>query len=268
MRSYFLIVIRTVWFWTSVFFITTICFLSIAIKRLLTPSTREVELSKFAHGIACLWGELIIKLTPGWKVQIRGLQYIEQAKSNAFIIIANHQSAADIFALFTTWLQFRWLSKASVFSLPMVGQCMRWAGYVPVERGDHKSHKKALDKSRYWVEQNVSMLFFPEGSRSKDGVLKPFKTGAFRLSIDTGVAILPIVIEGTKKMISKHSIIPNPSEVLISALPPVQANPNESLDHFIVRARAQMEQELNYLTAQVYHTEAQGLENEQRLHFR
>lgn len=247
--------LRTIIFWVNVFAITAVCTFCIFVKRLTNPTISKLALSRYAHNIACLWGDLIIKTTPGWKTEIRGYEHLQEAKSKAVIIISNHESAADIFALFTTWLQFRWLSKASVFSLPMIGQSMQWAGYVPVERGNQNSHKEAMAQSRYWLEQNISMLFFPEGSRSKDGQLKPFKTGAFRLSVDTGIPILPVVIHGTRKMISKHSIVPNPANVVISALPAIQARDNEDIQSYMQRARELIKDELASLNHQGYQEE-------------
>jgi 1-acyl-sn-glycerol-3-phosphate acyltransferase len=197
----------------------------------------QLELSRRAHKIACTWGHGIIRWTPGWRYSIHGRQYLPKESDPAVIIVANHQSAADICALFTTYVQFRWLSKDVVFRFPWVGKAMKYSGYVPVKRGDQASHKKALETSAQWLKQNISMVFFPEGTRSKDGTIQKFKSGAFRLSVTTGAAIQPVVIYGTHEMMAKHSIIPKKADVTISVLPKMSIKEDENLDAFIDRAR-------------------------------
>lgn len=213
----------------------TICIvLEVAInKKRFSP----LELSCRAHKIACTWGHGIIRWTPGWRYSIYGRQYLPKESEPAVIIVANHQSAADICALFTTHIQFRWLSKDVVFKFPWVGHAMKYCGYVPVKRGDQSSHKKALETSAKWLKQNVSMVFFPEGTRSKDGSIQKFKSGAFRLSVTTGAAIQPVVIFGTHEMMAKHSIIPKKADVTISILPKMTIKEDENLDAFIEGVR-------------------------------
>ena len=153
------------------------------------------------------------------------------------VIVANHQSSADICALFTTETQFRWLSKSEVFRIPLIGHAMKWAGYVPISRGNIKSHKRALRASSDWIRRGVSMVYFPEGSRSKDGSLGEFKIGAFRLSEDEDVPILPVVLQGTMNMMAKNSFIPNPAKVNVKILPPTKKQDNETIEQFTQRVK-------------------------------
>jgi 1-acyl-sn-glycerol-3-phosphate acyltransferase len=145
-------------------------------------------------------------------------------------------SAGDIFTLCCTNVQFRWLAKDAVFKLPLIGPGMRWAGYVPVNRGNKSSHEAAMRASREWLQNDVSMLFFPEGTRSRTGELGAFKSGAFRLAEDAKKPILPIALSGTYTMLRK--IWPQPSKIVIHVFPPMQREATETLDHFMERVRA------------------------------
>jgi len=79
--------------------------------------------------------------------------------------------------------------------------------YIPIERGDAASRERCMESCREWIQKGSSVVFFPEGTRSPDGVLRPFKTGAFRLALETGAQILPIVIRGSGNAVPKHSIL-------------------------------------------------------------
>ena len=152
-------------------------------------------------------------------------------------MVSNHASAVDIWAVFMTECQFRWLSKAEVFRIPVIGTAMRWAGYVPIKRGEKASYSVAMDQSSDWLRQGVSMIFFPEGTRSVDGKLRPFKSGAFRLAEKADVPILPIALIGTNELLEKRSIVPKPATVTIRILPPSRRQETETQDAFIERIR-------------------------------
>lgn len=229
--------LRALIFWINFVIITLILFvwlvLVVGFYRLFRPS----DLSKGAHWVATIWGRTLVLFTPGWRYKVLGKENLPKAGSAPVVMVANHQSAADIWALYLTGAQFRWLSKDAVFRVPIIGTAMRWAGYVPIKRGDRSSHGSAMQASARWLRQGISMVFFPEGTRSEDGRLKEFKPGAFRLAIDEKVDILPIVLRGTRDMVQKKSGIPRPARLEIEVLPRVPHKPGESLDSFGERVR-------------------------------
>jgi 1-acyl-sn-glycerol-3-phosphate acyltransferase len=176
---------------------------------------------------------------------VLGLEHLpKHRKDPPVVMVANHQSGADIWALYLTGAQFRWLSKQEVFNLPLIGSAMRWAGYVPIHRGDRQSHSRALKQSGEWLDKGISMVFFPEGTRSEDGRLKPFKAGAFKLAIEHKVGVQPIIIKGTRDMMQKKSLMPAPAELEVEVLPVIFPTENETSEDFAQRVHVVFGQHL------------------------
>lgn len=159
------------------------------------------------------------------------------AENEAVVIVSNHESAADIFSIATLPLQYRWLSKDSVFKIPGIGFSMRAAGYISIQRGNQASHIRALAESARVIQSGVSMLFFPEGTRSETGELRPFKIGAFKLATEQKVKILPIALKGTRDLVIKNSTLPGSAKVQIRVLPKVDILPGEKLEEYAARVR-------------------------------
>lgn len=235
-------------FWPMVVFLTIIHFITLALVALTLRIIHPSEAQFGAHWIACLWGSSVFALTPGWKRTVRGQEFLPK-KRQATVIVANHQSMTDIWAIYTLRVQFRWLSKAEVFKIPLVGQAMQLAHYIPVKRGDHESHRKALEESARNLQNGVSMLFFPEGTRSKTNELLPFKLGAFKLALENKVPIVPIALAGTHDLIPKGSRIPSRAHVFIHILPQVLPNPGETAEQLASRVRGIISEELKKIAS-------------------
>lgn len=144
-------------------------------------------------------------LQPLWKLTWDGAPPAD-VKKRAYVVISNHESTADIFLL--TWLPWdmRWIAKEELFETPFVGWALRLCGDIRIRRGDKESVVKMLDECRSTLENGMPLMLFPEGTRSKDGAILPFKDGAFQLAIETQSPILPIAIAGTRKCMPKHSL--------------------------------------------------------------
>jgi 1-acyl-sn-glycerol-3-phosphate acyltransferase len=137
-------------------------------------------------------------------------------------MVSNHQSLMDILILFRTFFHFKWVSKASMFKAPLLGWNMKLNGYVPIHRGDPNSREKCLNLCKSWLKKGSSVFFFPEGTRFEDGTMAPFKLGAFRLALETGTDILPMVIVGSEKAVPKNSILlTKKSKMEVRILPPI-----------------------------------------------
>jgi 1-acyl-sn-glycerol-3-phosphate acyltransferase len=194
------------------------------------------EFEKIAHNYAVLWSKGIIKVMPWWSIEISGRENLPKP-DEAVVIAANHESMADIWGLYCLGVQFRWLSKAEVFKVPLIGRAMRWARYIPIRRGDKGSHSVALDDSAATLKRGIPMAFFPEGTRSLDGNMRPFKIGAFRLADENNVPILPIALKGAGGLIRKGSGLPFPATIKIKILPPTRRLPDEDYEKYARRVQ-------------------------------
>ncbi len=175
---------------------------------------------KVLQKYSCFWATLYLWVNPYWKVVTRGKENYDRKK--VYVMVSNHQSLMDILIMFKTFFHFKWVSKASMFKAPLLGWNMRLNGYVPIRRGDSSSREKCLDLCKRWLKKGSSVFFFPEGTRSKNGILGNFKLGAFRLALETGTDILPMVIVGSEKAVPKHSILlTKKSKMELKILPPI-----------------------------------------------
>jgi 1-acyl-sn-glycerol-3-phosphate acyltransferase len=158
---------------------------------------------KIIHAQCFWWANAVIGSNPFWHIEASGLENID--KSRTYVIVANHQSLGDIVILYKTHMQFKWVAKDSLFMVPFIGWCLSLTKHIKLSRGKLSSIKKAYRQAEYWLKNNMSVLFFPEGTRSKTGDMDNFQNGAFKLAIKEKKPILPIAIEGTKDAIPKGS---------------------------------------------------------------
>ena len=159
------------------------------------------KMRKIAHAQCFWWARAVVWLNPYWDVSVSGLENIDYKKT--YVIVANHQSLADIVIIYLLKMQFKWVAKESLFKVPFVGWCLSLAKHVKLERGDFGSIKHIYREADYWLKEGMSVLFFPEGTRSDSGEIKEFQNGAFKLAIKEKAAVLPISITGTGSAIPK-----------------------------------------------------------------
>jgi 1-acyl-sn-glycerol-3-phosphate acyltransferase len=145
---------------------------------------------------------LISKLIPSTKIEIEGRQ--KATRGTTYVIIANHQSIIDILLINCLRYRFKWISKIENSKVPVLGWYLRMAGYITVDRGNEESKQEMLEKSYRCLKEGISIMIFPEGTRSSEGGIGFFKRGAFQLAIKAGVPILPVVIGGTTEILPKH----------------------------------------------------------------
>jgi len=158
----------------------------------------------------------------GWQITITGREHINP--NQVYVIVSNHQSLADIPLLSHLKLNTKWLAKVELFRVPLFGWLMRMAGDVPVDRAAPRQAARALMQCGKYLRQNCSVVFFPEGGRSKDGEVQPFNEGAFQLALREHVPILPVVVEGTGKALPSQSWLwGNSRDIQLRVLNPVSA---------------------------------------------
>jgi 1-acyl-sn-glycerol-3-phosphate acyltransferase len=214
------------YFWVFTLSFTFVLYLWIAVNQLIMMLTGQELDGRRHHRVATFWGQTVFKLTPGWRIEIDGMENIPKDR-DPVVVVANHESMADILALFFLNTQFRWFAKYEIKKFPIVGQVMSWAGYIFIKRGSKASAAAAMKESSNVIRNNISMIFFPEGTRSKDGTLREFKLGAFKLAQDTLVDVLPVAIHGAGIMFPKGSGIPHPSTIKLKILPRVPGPKDE-----------------------------------------
>ncbi|OGW80342.1 MAG: hypothetical protein A3G33_01175 [Omnitrophica bacterium RIFCSPLOWO2_12_FULL_44_17] len=191
--------IKSAAIWFGITSLTVLLFLvCLFLSIILFPFDRK---GKIVHRQCFWWARGIINLNPFWNVTVTGLENIDP--NETYVIVANHQSLADIVVLYETRAQFKWVAKQSLFSIPFIGWCLSLCKHIKLERGDLGSIKKVYREAADWLRRDMSVLFFPEGTRSTDGEIGEFQNGAFKLAIKEKKAILPISIKGTTEAIPK-----------------------------------------------------------------
>ncbi|NVL89839.1 MAG: 1-acyl-sn-glycerol-3-phosphate acyltransferase [Desulfobacterales bacterium] len=181
---------------------------------------------KFAHLVGRFWGRSIIFVSRV-KVSVQGLEHIDNGAS--YVYMANHQSMFDILALLGYLpVQFRWLAKMELFRIPVFGYSMARAGYISIDRSNRKSAYKSLQAAAQKIAHGVSVVIFPEGTRSLDGRIKPFKGGGFYLAIRAGRPIVPVVICGSHHVMPKGTLCIRRGQIIISVNPPIETAPYNS----------------------------------------
>lgn len=193
---------------------------------------------KKQHWCASTWCRLIA-VTAGARMHVRGLENLP--RDQACVVIANHQSYLDIPAIWANLpLQFRIMAKRVLFYFPFMGWFLWRAGHIPVDRDNVRSAvvnvKRAVDK----LQAGHSLVIFPEGTRSADGVLQDFKAGGFKIAMKAGVPIIPVTIIGTCRVLKKDSLVFHAGEIEVIIDPPIATTDytNRTLPELIARTRA------------------------------
>lgn len=171
------------------------------------------------HRIARLWGRSILVVSR-IKVTVEGLSRIDPQRP--YIYMPNHQSNFDIPVLLGhLTVQFRWLAKMELFKIPIFGHAMCKAGYISIDRNNRESAIQSLEVAAEKIRNGVSVLIFPEGTRSRDGKIQPFKKGGFVMAIDSGVPIIPVIISGARSIMTKGKFRVNPGRIRMSIQQPI-----------------------------------------------
>ncbi|HTO06481.1 MAG TPA: lysophospholipid acyltransferase family protein [Myxococcota bacterium] len=176
--------------------------LALAIWAVTAPFDRRLVV---LHRFTCFWGSLYTWLNPAWPVTVEGREQV--ADGVAYVMTSNHQSLVDILVLFRLFRHFKWVSKIENFRVPLIGWNMRLNRYIPLVRGQRESVVAMMAMCEQTLAQGSSVMIFPEGTRSADGRLKAFKTGAFELALRTKAPILPIALDGTARALPKRGYL-------------------------------------------------------------
>ena len=159
----------------------------------------------------------ISKTFPPWRLGVEGAW----PAGGPFVVVANHQSILDILLLSRMPREMKWVAKEELFKIPWVGTMLRMSGDIAIRRGDADSGGEALSRAKAYLARGMSVMIFPEGTRSKTGTMLPFKSGAFRLAIEAGVPVLPVAVHGTARGMPKGGPWVNPCRARARILAPI-----------------------------------------------
>jgi 1-acyl-sn-glycerol-3-phosphate acyltransferase len=192
--------------------------LALPVQALLLAATAPFDRNRVVPGRFLRYvGVALSKAFPPWRLRIEGTW----PAGGPFVVVANHQSILDILLLSRAPREMKWIAKEELFKIPWVGWMLRMSGDIPIRRGDPESGGEALARAREYLARGMSVMLFPEGTRSKTGKLLPFKSGAFRLAAEAGVPVLPVAVHGTARGMPKGGPWVNPCRATARLLEPV-----------------------------------------------
>lgn len=171
--------------------------------------------------VARRWAGTLLSVS-GVRVRVEGLEQIDPSAS--YVFISNHLSYMDTpVALAHIPAQFRFLAKRGLFQIPFLGQHLSRAGHIPVPRGDPRAAVRTMQLAAEVIQKKqISLLIFPEGGRSHDGKLRPFKEGGAYIAIRAGVPVVPVAILGTREILPYGSGTPRSGCVTLRILKPIE----------------------------------------------
>ncbi|MBO7306657.1 MAG: 1-acyl-sn-glycerol-3-phosphate acyltransferase [Alistipes sp.] len=154
------------------------------------------------------------------KRKVEGIENLDP--KGTYVMVLNHNSMVDILSIYNLPLVFKWVSKREVYRIPIVGRLLLAHGDIVINRASTKEAMQLVHtRGMEWLKKGASVAIFPEGTRSKDGEIHNFKAGAFILAKDAEVPILPIVLEGTDRVVRKGFFMNWSNQITIKILPPV-----------------------------------------------
>ena len=198
--------------------LATIFFGSISLIVSFFDSTGAVQIR-----VARAWARTLL-VAAGVRVHVEGLEQIDP--NGSYVFIANHASYYDTpVALANIPVQFRFLAKRGLFQIPFLGTHLSRAGHIPVPREDPRAAVKVMQTAADTIQRKrISLLIFPEGGRSHDGVLRPFKEGGAYIAIRAGVPVVPLVLIGTRDVLPYGSGVIQPGNVRLRIFKPIDTS--------------------------------------------
>ncbi len=227
--------IRTFWFLAAGLVVTAV----LGARVLLATWLRSSSLPDLCDRISRAWCRAFLRMG-GARVRFQGLDRIDWSRS--IVVVANHQSWFDVFAL-GAYLpaKRRFVGKEELARIPIFGPAWVGCGHIAIDRSDRERAVASLrDASERTREEDVALVFFPEGTRSRDGRLQPFKKGPFVLAIEAGLPIVPLGISGGRDIMPKGSLRVRPGEVRVRVGRPIEVDglEHDDRDRLMEAARA------------------------------
>ncbi len=223
----------SIWAWLVLVVCVLVWFPIVLLARLLTA---PLDRGRYIPGL--IFRKIAVAMAfvnPLWHFRYSGTLPADPRRP--YVVVANHESFSDILLISHLPWEMKWLSKAELFRIPVLGWMMWLVGDIPVKRGFGPSAVEAMARCQQVLENRVSVMIFPEGTRSKTAELLPFKDGAFRLAIEAGVPILPLAVSGTSTALRKHDWRFGRSVAEVRVLLPVETAGLELTDVAALKTR-------------------------------
>jgi 1-acyl-sn-glycerol-3-phosphate acyltransferase len=197
--------LRSAWIWAASATLIVLWVPLLATIRLFDRDPLRLRTGRWYRKL----GPVLATINP-WRIHVSGREHVDTHQ--VYVIVSNHQSMADIPVISHVRLDTKWLGKAELFRFPVLGWMLRMAGDVPIDRDSRRVGAKAMLQCARYLRQGCSVVFFPEGTRSRDGRVLPFNEGPFHLAIREQVPILPLVVEGSGAALPRNSWIFGPAQ--------------------------------------------------------
>ncbi len=211
--------LRSLWAWASISVLILIWLPLVALARVFDRDPARYRTGRWFRRL----GAAMTLVNPIWHIVISGEKITDPRRP--YVVVSNHQSNIDIPAICRLPWEMKWVAKAALFKMPFVGWMMRLASDIPVDRKDKESRAHVLIAARQILENKCSVMFFPEGTRSRDGRVYAFTDGAFRLAIKEKVPVLPLVVDGSHDALPKNTWkFGEPRTIHVRVLPPVETD--------------------------------------------
>lgn len=154
------------------------------------------------------------------RVTVKGRENID--KNTSYVFVANHQSAYDIFTVYGyLGHNFRWMMKASLRKIPFVGWACVWAKQIFVDNSTATATRHTMAEAEKLLSGGMSLVVFPEGARTWDGKMRPFKKGAYRLAVEFGLPVVPLTIDGAFDVMPRFKKLPAPGHIYLTVHKPI-----------------------------------------------
>ena len=236
-------VIRSIWIWIASASLIFVWIPLLGIIWLFDRDPRKIRTGRWFRRL----GRNIARVNP-WRLHVSGADRIRPGQ--VYIVVANHQSLADVPLMCYLRIDAKWLAKVELFRFPVTGILLRMAGDIPVDRSVQRKAGQALVRAARAVRSGVSLVFYPEGSRSRDGSIQPFNDGPFRLAVREQIPLLPLVIDGSGNALPRNSFLFGPAlDIYLRVLEPVSVQPGMNAAELRDRVREMMIRELERMRA-------------------
>ena len=191
----------SLWIWFSITLLILLWLPLLLLVRVFDRSEIQYKTGKTFRKL----GMAISRLNPNWKITIEGAEGIDDR--NPYIVVCNHLSNADIPLISNLPWEMKWIAKKELFDVPLVGWMMKLSGDISVNRSEKNKKGELFEQCCFYLDRHCSVMFFPEGTRSRSGKLGKFAPGAFELAMKENIPILPLVIDGTQDCLPKKTWI-------------------------------------------------------------
>jgi 1-acyl-sn-glycerol-3-phosphate acyltransferase len=209
--------LRSLWAWFAVGLLIILWLPLLTLIRLFDRDPVHYRTGRWFRRL----GVMMTKVNPAWQLKRSGVS-VENPR-RPYVVVSNHQSMADIPLISHVPWEMKWVGKLELFRVPFTGWMMKLAGDIPVDRKDARSGARMLLRAKWVLDQKCSVMFFPEGTRSRVGRVGRFNDGAFHLAIKAQVPVLPIAVDGSYDCLPRRSwIFGKPAHISLKILPPVE----------------------------------------------